>query len=86
MKSEAVGTSTLEAEVTQIDRQGIWVLIGDKESFVPFENYPKFRDASVSAIHNVQLLNANHLYWPELDIDVAVDSIDRPGSFPLVAK
>ena len=44
MKSEAGGETILEAEVTQIDKHGIWLLIGEKESFLPFENFPVFRD------------------------------------------
>ena len=86
MKSDAGGKITLEAEVTQIDKHGIWVLIGEKESFLPFENFPRFRDASVGTIHNVELLDNNHLYWPDLDIDLAVESIEHPENFPLVAK
>ena len=57
MKSRPGGKTTLEVEVTQIDMKGIWVLIGEKESFLPFEKFPRFRNATVSAIHNVQLLN-----------------------------
>jgi hypothetical protein len=41
------------------------VLIGDKESFLSFKNFPWFRDASVGTIHNVGLFNNNHLYWPD---------------------
>jgi len=78
MKSDAGGKITLEAEVTQIDKQGIWILIGDKESFLPFEKFPTFREASVGTIHNVVLLNEGHLYWPDLDIDLAVESIEHP--------
>lgn len=54
MKSEAGGETILEAEVAQIDKYGIWLLIGDNESFLPFENFPAFREASVGAIHNVE--------------------------------
>jgi hypothetical protein len=86
MKSNAGGKITLEAEVTQIDKQGIWLLIGEKESFLPFEKFPWFRNASVGTIHNVELLNNNHLYWPDLDIDLAVESIEHPDRFPLVDK
>ncbi|HEV7683364.1 MAG TPA: DUF2442 domain-containing protein [Pyrinomonadaceae bacterium] len=86
MKSDTGGKITLEAEVTQIDRQGIWILIGNKESFLPFEKFPWFRNAAVGAIHNVEPLNERHLYWPELDIDLAVESIEHPERFPLVAK
>ena len=81
MKSDAGGKSTLAAEVTQIDKQGIWLLIGENESFLSFENFPRFRDASVGTIHNVELLNNNHLYWPDLDIDLTVESIEHPERF-----
>ena len=86
MKSPVDGKSTLAVEVTQIDMQGIWLLLRDKELFLPFENFPWFRNATVSAIHNVQLLNERRLRWPELDIDLAVESIEHPEKFPLVAK
>jgi hypothetical protein len=85
MKSDAGGKITLEAEVTQIDKRGIWLLIGEKESFLPFENFPRFKDASVGTIHNVKLLNNNHVYWPDLDIDLPLESIEHPERFPLVA-
>ena len=86
MKSDAGGKITLEAEVTQIDKQGIWLLIGERESFLSFEKFPWFRDASVGKIHNVELLNNDHLYWPDLDIDLTVESIEHPERFPLIAK
>ena len=86
MKSETPGAGTLEAEVTHISKHGLWLLIGDKESFLPFKTFPWFRDATVSAIQNVKLLNDQHLYWPDLDIDLAVESIERPERFPLVAR
>jgi len=40
----------------------------------------------VSAIQNVKLLNAHHLYWPDLDVDLALASIENPERFPLVAR
>ena len=86
MKSRNAGKSTLEAEVTHIDMQGIWILINDKESFLRFERFPWFKDASVGKIHNVELLDNNHLQWPDLDIDLALESIEHPERFPLVAK
>lgn len=86
MKSETLGKSTSEAEVTQISKHGIWLLIREKEHFLPFENFPWFRNASISAIHNVELLNEHHLYWPDLDVDLAVESIEHPERFPLLAS
>jgi hypothetical protein len=86
MKSETLGQRTLEVEVTQISEHGIWLLLYEKEHFLSFEDFPWFKNAPVSAIHNVELLNEHHLYWPDLDVDLAVDSIENPQRFPLMAK
>jgi hypothetical protein len=86
MKSHAGGKIILKVEVTQIDQQGIWLLIGEKELFLSFENFPWFRNASVGSIHNVELLNERHLHWPDLDIDLAVESIEHPERFPLISR
>ena len=86
MKSETLGTGTSEVEVTQISKHGIWLLLQAKEHFLSFENFPWFRDANVAAIQNVEVLNDHHLYWPELDVDLAIESIHHPDRFPLIAK
>ncbi len=85
MKSNTLGADTSEVEVTQISKNGIWLLLQEKEHFLSFEKFPWFREAAVSAIHNVELLNEHHLYWPELDIDLAVESIEHTDQFPLVS-
>ncbi len=86
MKSKAGGESTLDVEVTYISKHGFWLLLAEKELFLSFSEFPWFKGAAVSAILNVQLLHADHLYWPDLDVDLAVESIEHPEKFPLVAK
>ncbi len=51
-----------------------------------FKDFPWFRDASVKAIANLQCLGPNHLFWPELDVDLSMNSIKDPSSYPLIAK
>jgi len=80
-----MGIDDPTVEVTQIDKQGIWLLIGENESFLSFKDFPWFRDASISAVLNVELVNTRHLHWPDLDIDLALESIEHPERFPLVA-
>ena len=83
MKSEKPGTATLEAEVSNISRHGFWVFLGDRELFVSFKEFPWFEHAPVSKILRVERPQADHLYWPELDDDLSVDSIEHPNRFPL---
>ncbi len=78
--------ATLEAEVTNISRHGLWMLLDDREVFLPFEEFPWFRHASVGAILHVERPQANHLYWPDLDVDLDVDSIDHPELYPLTSR
>ena len=80
------GTSTSEAEVTNISRHGFWILVDERELFVPFEEFPWFRDATVGAILSVERPHPHHLCWPELDIDLTLESIEHPEGHPLKAK
>ncbi len=86
MKSAPRGKRTSAAEVTNVSTHGFWLLVDDRELFVPFEEFPWFRDAPVGKIVNVEQQGVNHLYWPDLDVDLAVESIERPAAFPLISK
>lgn len=76
----------MKAEVTNISPHGFWLLIGNEEKFVGFDSFPWFREASVREITTIVLQSSNHLYWPVLDIDLAVESLDEPDRYPLVSK
>ncbi len=80
------GASTLEVEITNVSKHGFWLLLGEEELFVPFSEFPWFKDAPISKLLNVQRPQVHHLYWPDLDVDLAVDSIRHPEQFPLVAR
>jgi hypothetical protein len=84
VKSEKLGIGTYPVEVANISAQGFWVFLGDRELFVPFQEFPWFTDAPVSKILNIRRPQEDHLYWPDLDIDLAVESIEHPERFPLV--
>lgn len=86
MKSAKLGKPISAAEVTNVSVHGFWILIENQEHFLSFEKFPWFRDAAIAELVNVELLSAKHLYWPDLDIDLAVESIEFPERFPLVSK
>lgn len=80
------GTGTSRAEVTNIFRHGFWLLLDERELFLPFEEYPWFKRAPVEAILRLDRPQPDHLYWPDLDVDLSVDSIEHPERYPLKAK
>ena len=86
MKSVLPGASTLDVEVTNVSTHGFWLMLGAEELFVPFSDFPWFKDAPIAKLTNVERPQSHHLYWPDLDVDLAVDSIRQPGMFPLVAR
>ena len=86
MTSAAPGISTFPVEVTNISKHGFWLLLENEELFLPFSEFPWFRDVPIGKILNVELPSLNHLYWPDLDVDLAIESIRHPENFPLVSR
>ncbi len=80
------GTATSSVEVTHISRQGFWVLLDHRELFLPFEEFPWFRRATIEQIHDVERPQPDHLRWPRLDVDLTVDSIEHPERYPLKSR
>lgn len=83
MKSGNTGTSTSEAEVTNVSQHGLWLLVKEKEYFLAYEQYPWFKAATIDQLFELQFLHAHHLHWPELDIDIHLDSLNNPEGHPL---
>ena len=79
------GNITLTVEVTHISQHGLWLMLGHEELHLPFKRFPWFRQATVDQIITVEHPSPEHLYWPLLDVDLSVDSIRRPDSFPLMS-
>ena len=79
MKSALLGKSISEVEVTNISKHGFWLLLGGREFFLPFQEFPWFRDVPVGRLLNVELP-------PDLDVDLAVESIEHPERFPLMSR
>jgi len=77
------GVSTSHCEVTNISAFGFWLLVDDREYFIPFEDYPAFKSATVEQIYLVQRLSPDQIYWPNLDVDIELTALDKPEQFPL---
>ena len=84
MRSQKLGTSTSDVEVTHISAHGVWLLVKGREHFLPHDEFPWFKEARLREILEVELLHGTHLHWPALDVDLCVESLGDPGAFPLV--
>ncbi len=80
-QAEAAGQS----QITSIEIDGFWLLTGEGEYFVSFEDYPEFRDAPVKQIFRFDQA-FDHFHWPDLDIDIELDALKHPDRFPLRFK
>ncbi len=84
--SQMLGTVISAPEVTHVSPHGFWLLLNEEELLLPFEQFPWFRRATIDQLSHVENPAPEHLYWPELDIDLSVQSIRNPDAFPLVSK
>ena len=60
------GTITSPAEISNVSKHGLWLLLGDEELFLSFTDFPWFKMASISQLCEIEQPSENHLYWPEL--------------------
>lgn len=81
-----LGTDTSAPELTHVSRHGLWLLLDDEEFFLPFEMFPWFHRATIEQLSTIERPTHDHLYWPQLDVDLAVQSIRDPSAYPLVSK
>jgi len=86
MKSKKLGKNTSNVEVINVSKHGFWMLVNGKEYFLPFKDFPWFREATISQLTNVRLVHPHHLYWSDLDVDLELESIEKPEVYPLIAK
>lgn len=86
MNSQLLGENISKTEVTNVSSHGVWLLAGNKELFMSYEDFPWFKDAPIGKILNVEETTPGHFYWPELDVDLGIETIEHPERFPLKAK
>jgi hypothetical protein len=84
--SSMPGTTTSAIKVTNISKHGLGLFTLAGERFLPFNDFPWFRDAPVAHILNVQKPLPDHYRWPDLDVDLSLKIIKKPQDHPLRAQ
>lgn len=80
------GMRISDIEVTNVSEHGFWLLLETEELFPSFADFPWFKDVPIAKLANVERPQPHHLHWPDLDLDLSVESIRDPEKFPLIAK
>jgi hypothetical protein len=82
IRGESIIHST-NYRLTNIERDGFWILIKGQEFFVPFDRYPAFKQANIDQIFNFHG-DDQDINWPQLDVDIEVDALKHPENYPLI--
>jgi hypothetical protein len=80
------GEHSSDVEVTNISGHGFWLLANGSELFLSYEDFPWFKDVPVGQIIDVEQPSPGHFRWPQLDVDLGTETIEKPDRFPLKAK
>ena len=83
MEKPSFGWNPSRAEVVNISSRGIWLYAAGKEYFLPYKEFPWFKDARLSEIQRVALIRGHHLRWENLDVDLSLDSLEHLEHYPL---
>jgi len=69
-----------------VSAHGLWLLSGETELFLSYKDFPWFKNAPIGEVLNVEEPTPGHFYWPDLDVDIGLETIENPERFPLKAK
>jgi hypothetical protein len=54
-----------------------------REHFLPYDEFPWFKEARLSEIHDVKLIHGRFLRWDDLDVELTLASLEHPERYPL---
>ena len=82
-KSNSANTSV---SVLMINAQGIMISVLGNDYFISYNRIPWMQDAPIRSVLNVQMSGPEAIEWPDLDVDLEIDSLRHPERYPLVIK
>ena len=82
-KNNSANTS---ASVLMINAQGIMLSVLGNDYFLSYNHIPWMQDAPIRSVLNVQMSGPEAIEWPDLDVDLEIDSLRPPERYPLVIK
>jgi hypothetical protein len=79
-------TIDTSVSVLMINAQGIMLSVCGNDYFLSYNRIPWMRDASINNVLNVKMSGRNAIEWPDLNVDLEIDSLKHPERYPLIIK
>lgn len=69
-------------EVTRVSSRGIWLKAHQQKFFLSYYDFPWFKNKSVQALLHVEEPLPGQFYWPELNLNLAMETLRAPHRHP----
>ena len=79
-------TNSTSVSVLMINAQGIMISVAGQDFFLSYNRIPWMREASINDVLNIQMCGNEAIEWPNLDVDLEIDSLRHPERYPLLIK
>ena len=79
-------TASTLVSVLMINAQGIMISVQGCDYFLSYNRIPWMQDAPIRSVLNVKMSGPDAIEWPDLDVDLEIDSLRHPERYPLVIK
>ena len=63
MISDEPGKGTSVVELSNVSPHGMWLLVDDREIYLPFAEFPWFRDASIAELSVIEHPDLKGIKW-----------------------
>ena len=77
---------TSTASVLMINNQGIMISVAGNDYFLSYNRVPWLKDATVRNILSIKMSGKDAVEWPDLDVDLEVESLKHPERYSLVIR
>lgn len=72
--------------VLMINAQGIMLSVLGHDYFISYNRVPWLKDARIRDVLNVHISGHSAIEWPDLNVDLEIESLKHPERYPLVMK
>ena len=79
-------SKSTSVSVLMINAQGIMLSVLGNDYFISYNRIPWMQDAPIRSVLNVQMSGPAAIEWPDLGVDLEIDSLRHPERYPLVIK